>query len=153
MRSRLERYIGKCSSRRLSGLFFLIAYFIIASTPAVAKGFQSPEECLAYSGEAHLNCLYAYIEVQQDTIVKLESKLQKEQQDSQKLRDNINRQLSLNEALRQGINERERSQTVYRYPQIGLYSGFSYGFGRNRYHRRFFEPRFGFHFGPYYPIW
>ena len=58
---------------------FLMVMGILAgtvlATPSWSGGFTSPEECLAYSGHAHMNCLYAYIEIQQNKISKLEEKL------------------------------------------------------------------------------
>ncbi|MCA9471498.1 MAG: hypothetical protein MRJ96_01160 [Nitrospirales bacterium] len=135
------------------GLLVFAACYAALSTNALSKGFQSPEECLAYDGDAHLNCVYAYIEVQRDTIMKLESQLHKEQQTSGKLRNTVDRQLSIHERLERQIAKHERNVDTYRYPPIGLYSGFPYGFGQYPYHRRFFGPRFGFHIGPYSPIW
>ena len=137
----------------MTGLLFCLIGSITAPLEASSSGFKSPEECLAYSDDAHLNCLYAYIEIQRDKIIQLETNLNEEKRTTQQLQDNVNHEHSLNEMLQQRISERENDVDAYRYPPIGLYSGFSHYFGRPRYYRRFFQPQLGFHIGPYYPYW
>ena len=122
-------------------------------TKAISGGFNSPEECLAYTHNAHLNCLYAYIEIQQDKILKLEATVNREIRTSQRLQDNVNQQLSLNEVLQQRIYNREDDIEAYRNPRIHIDSGFSYYFGRPRYYRRFFQPHLGFQMGRFYQDW
>ncbi|GJL66488.1 MAG: hypothetical protein NPIRA05_14590 [Nitrospirales bacterium] len=122
--------------------------FLITSPPRVlAGGFESPQECLAYDHDAHLNCLYAYIEIQQDTIGKLETRLNEATRSSQQLQDHVNQQRSVNGRLQQRIRDYSRALDTYRSPRLRDYSGFSYGFGRPRYDRRLFQPHLGFHLG------
>lgn len=130
-----------------------LAFAVTSPTLVLSSGFQSPEECLAYEHDAHLNCLYAYIEIQQDTIVQLETQLDKATRNSQQLQDNVNQQRSANDRLQQRIRDYDRTLDTYRYPRIRDYSGFSYGFSRPRYYRRFFQPHFGFHLGHDDPFW
>ncbi|WP_454062806.1 hypothetical protein [Candidatus Nitrospira salsa] len=135
---------------------FLLTWIIsllISPTLVSSNGFQSPEECLAYDNGAHLNCLYAYIEIQQDKIVKLETQLNTEKRSSQQLQDDVHHQHDLNNVLQQQIKNREDRFNNYRYPRIRSYSGLYYGFGPPRYYRRFFQPHLGFHAGQFYPDW
>ena len=63
------------SNTRVFGGFVIVMGMLagtVLATPSWSAGFKSPEECLAYSGDAHLNCLYAYIEIQQGKISKLQ---------------------------------------------------------------------------------
>ncbi|GJL55310.1 MAG: hypothetical protein NPIRA02_24420 [Nitrospirales bacterium] len=120
---------------------------IVSPNPAISGGFQSPEECLAYDDNAHLNCLYAYIEIQQDTIEKLETRLKTAQHHEQQLNARITRQRSVNDQLEQRIRDHTRALRAYRFPRIRGYSGFSYGVGPSRYYRRLFHPSLGFHIG------
>ncbi len=143
----------RCHRVWMTGLSLCLTWSMTTPPTTLSSGFKSPEECLAYDDAAHLNCLYAYIEIQQEKISQLEAKLNQEKRTSQQLQDNVNHQLSLNEVLQQRISDREHDLEAYRYPPIGLYSGLLYDFGRPRYYRRFFQPQLGFHFGPYYPYW
>ncbi|WP_447970964.1 hypothetical protein [Nitrospira sp. M1] len=126
---------------------------IVFPTSVLSSGFQSPEECLAYADSAHLNCLYAYIEIQQDTIAKLETRITEEQRNAQQLQEHVTRQRSVNDELEQRIQDHNNVRNAYRVPRIRGYSGFSYGFGRPRYYRRFFHPPPGFPMGYYDPYW
>jgi len=58
---------------------------------AEAAGFQSPPECQAYTGDAHLNCLYAYIEMQKDKVAKVEDELKSQKGSLGQLRDQVDR--------------------------------------------------------------
>jgi hypothetical protein len=65
-----------------------------AST-AEAPSFLSPYECRAYSGQAHLNCLYAYIEIQRNKEGKVQQELQAQKESLGQLRDQVDRQQQL----------------------------------------------------------
>ena len=57
---------------RLGFATVLAVTALLLPRAAGAAGFTSPDECKAYEGDAHLNCLYAYIEIQKDKLQKIE---------------------------------------------------------------------------------
>ncbi|WP_447979487.1 hypothetical protein [Candidatus Nitrospira bockiana] len=121
---------------------------------ADAGGFRSPEECLAYSGDAHLNCLYAYIEIQQGKLTKLQEELNTVRAAKAQLQDQVSRDALQADALRRSLTERERradrSPSLHMAPFLGYWSSFGppgpYGF---HYGYRFFGPSYG----PAFPCW
>jgi hypothetical protein len=130
---------------------------LIASGSAQPGGFRSPEECLAYTGDAHLNCLYAYIEIQQGKITKLQEDMATLKANAAQLQDQANRQASMTEELRRGLAEREK---IRQPPLIQVYPYFGYGFSFGgpwaygtpfHYGYRFFGPCYGAF--PAYPCW
>ena len=116
-------------------------------------GYHSPEECLAYSGDAHLNCLYAYIEIQNNTIIKLEETLNTQKRTTHRLQDQVDLHASHAQRLQKQNDTYHRERQEYRYPRLRSYARFSYFFGRPHYYQRLFGPRFGLHFRPYYSGW
>ncbi|MGB0911888.1 MAG: hypothetical protein ACPGYT_16125 [Nitrospirales bacterium] len=154
MDTRLLSYCAHALSLCLAkSLFLCTAWIISIPTDAVSSGFHSPDECLAYTQEAHLNCLYAYIEIQQDKIRELESTVNKEKRTSQRFQDDVNHQLSINDLLQQQIRNQKNDINASRNTRIHIYSGFSYYLGQPRYYRRFFQPHLGFQMGYDYPDW
>jgi hypothetical protein len=124
--------------------------------PAEAGGFKSPEECLAYAGEAHLNCLYAYIEIQQGQISQLQEELRTQKATAGQLQEQVNRQASVTEHLQQRIRDRDQTISDFQRPWIGLsYSygiPFSYSYGHPFFYgRRFFGPCYSLFYS--YPCW
>jgi len=142
-----------------------------ASTAAVAPppsattalGFLSPYECRAYTGDAHLNCLYAYVEIQRSQAGKVEQELRAQKETIGQLRDQVDRQQRLQEQA-----SSSPPPATYMAPPIypgfgylgyGGYPGFGYSapglslylgapgfyYGRSFYGPRFFGPRF---YGP-----
>lgn len=102
-------------------------------TPSVG----SPTECRAYSGAAHLNCLYAYIEIQRSKSGNVEEELKAQKQMLGQLRDQMDRQASASRDLQRSLAERDTaaSSTYIAppiYPGFG-YPGFGYGYGYPRY--------------------
>lgn len=71
-----------------------------ASTPIIG----GPEECRAYTGKAHLNCLYAYIEIQQ---AKMQGELRAQQDMLNGLKAKADAQASVNADLQRRLAERE----------------------------------------------
>jgi hypothetical protein len=112
---------------------------LFMSPCAQAAGFKSPEECLAYTGDAHLNCLYAYIEIQKDKLAKLEDELNNQKGILGQLRDQVNRQTSVTNELQRRMAEQPAAvppspaapypYASYGYPPpVGYYS-YAPGFG------------------------
>ncbi|HKN85284.1 MAG TPA: hypothetical protein VJV04_00345 [Nitrospiraceae bacterium] len=107
------------------------------SPDAIMPGVGSPMECRAYSGAAHLNCLYAYIEIQHSKSGKVEEELNAQKQMLGQLREQMDRQASASQDLQRRLAERDGAASVYlappTYPGLG-YPGFGYpGFGYPRY--------------------
>jgi len=103
----------------------------------ITPGVGSPMECRAYSGPAHLNCLYAYIEIQHSKSGKVEEELNAQKQMLGQLRDQMDRQASTSQDLQRRLAERDGAASSYLpppiYPGLG-YPGFGYpGFGYPRY--------------------
>lgn len=93
---------------------------------------RSPYECLAYSGAAHLNCLYAYIEIQRGRNGNIEEELKAQNHMLGQLRNQMDRQASANQEIQRRLAERDvpssSSASVYVAPPI--YPGFGYpGYG------------------------
>lgn len=122
-----------------------------------AGGFRSPEECLAYTGDAHLNCLYAYIEIQRDKIAKLEEELKTQKATVQQLQEQVNRQASITQQLQRGGEDRDEKVKDFNRFQVVPFLGFSYYYGHPYLGRPFYYgPRFfGPCYGPFppYPCW
>lgn len=140
------------TSHRLLGSLLLVSALsaLVPSDPAEGAGFHSPQECVAYTGDAHLNCLYAYIEIQQGTIAKLEEELKTLKATPQQLQDQVNQQASVTGSLQRTMEAQEkRLQEV---PQIRVipFVGFSYHYGPPSYFGRAF---IGPCYGPWYPCW
>ncbi len=133
-------------------------------TPAMG----SPVECRAYSGAAHLNCLYAYIEIQNSKAGNVEEELQAQKHMLGQLRDQMERQASASQDLQRRLAERDTLSSSpspayvappifpgYAYPGYG-YPGYAYPapglslylgvpgyyWGRPFYGPRFFGPRY-----------
>jgi hypothetical protein len=68
-------------------LICVAADLLFARDHVQAGDFKSPEECLAYSGDAHLNCLFAYIEIQQGKITRLQEELNTQKATAGQLQD------------------------------------------------------------------
>lgn len=138
-------------------------------TPATG----SPPECRAYSGAAHLNCLYAYIDIQNSKAGSLADELKTQKDMLSQLREQVDRQGAASQDLQRTLAEREALSSLsfspyvappiypgYGYPGYGYlgygYPGFGYGYrapglslylGVPGYYwgRPFYGPRF---FGP-----
>jgi hypothetical protein len=138
--------------------FLLVIAVAISSGPAQAAGFKPPQECEAYTGEAHLNCLYAYIELQQSQLGRIEEDLKAQ---NRKLRDLSDKVESNTRAP--GIEKAAplppdpvyvpvpspvpsyAYPPYYAYPPFGYYAPFGFSL--------FLGPRYGYgprYFGPRY---
>ena len=80
----------------LATLLFVGAFLLPRA--AGAAGFQSPDECKAYEGDAHLNCLYAYIELQKDKIQKIEQEQQTQRQRLDQLDNRVTQQSAMQQS-------------------------------------------------------
>jgi hypothetical protein len=99
---------------------------------AITPGIGSPAECRAYSGTAHLNCLYAYIEIQRSKAGNVEQELSEQKHRLGQLRDQMDRQTSANQDQQRQLAERNAppssSASIYVAPPI--YPGYAYpGYG------------------------
>ena len=143
--------------RRFGRLIIAIGLFsgVLLATLSWSAGFKSPEECLAYSGDGHLNCLYAYIEIQKAKISKLEKKLQGQQETTQELQGRLKQQKVRARALERKIDDRADKSRGNQYPLIRPYGGYYYRFGSPYYYDPYFGPPFGYGYGysMYYPWW
>lgn len=130
-----------------------------------------PMECRAYSDAAHLNCLYAYIEIQSSTARNVEEELKAQKEMQGRLREQLDRQAAASQDLRRRLAERDPLSSSpspayvtppifpgYGYPGYGYlgygYSGYGYpapglslylGVPGYYWGRPFYGPRF---FGP-----
>ena len=118
-----------------------------------SAGFKSPEECLAYTGDAHLNCVYAYIEIQKEKISKLEEELHLLKGTANALQEKVNRQSSLTQNLQRRIDDQNQQYQEFRYPRFRPSLGFSYYSGPPYRYGRLFGPYYGFGYGPYSPYY
>ena len=106
--------------------------------------FRGPDECRAYTGTAHLNCLYAYIELQRSRNGRTDEDLRAQKQMLSQLNDQVNRQAAASHDLEQRLSERESSVAlappVYApppvYPSYG-YPGYGYP---GYYYPRYYYP-------------
>ncbi len=134
------------------------------SVAASAPSFRSPQECRAYTGDAHLNCLYAYIEMQQSKTGRIEEELKTQKGMLGQLREQIDRQAAASSDVQRRLDEGQATTpppAVYVQPPVypgyfpGYYypsPGLSFFFGVPRYYYgypfygpRFYGPRF---YGP-----
>ena len=162
-----------CTTHRASRWSWLFSAVLcigvmVSGRAVEAEGFRPPEECKAYTGDAHLNCLYAYIEMQKDKLTKFDDELRTQKGALAQLRDQVDRQASMTDDLQRRMAERPNGASptppVYTYPpvvggfygyppMIGAYPypapGFSFYVGPRFYygppyyfyHHRFFGPR------------
>ena len=93
---------------------------------AAAPSFLSPYECRAYAGDAHLNCLYAYIEIQRDKAAKVQDDLRAQRESLGQLREQVDRQQRLQEQAASSPPPVTTYVTPPLYPP--LYPGFGYGY-------------------------
>ena len=155
MKGRKIRSAAALPPSVFSGLVMVMGVIaaMVLENPSWSAGFKSPEECLAYSGDAHLNCLYAYIEIQQDKISKLEKKLSGQQNATQKIQGRLKQQAIRAQALERKIQDQNTQSGSYRYQGIRPYAGLYYRFGSPYYYDPYFGPPFGYSYGLYYPWW
>lgn len=98
----------------------------------ITPGAGSPAECQAYSGAAHLNCLYAYIEIQRSKNGRVEEELNAQKQTLGQLRDQMDRQASASRDVQRRLAERDSalSSPAPTYIAPPIYPGFGYpGYG------------------------
>jgi hypothetical protein len=144
----------------LSFLIFLASGVTLAPGFAQAAGFKPPEECLAYTGDAHLNCLYAYIELQKNQLGRIEDELKAQRGKLGELSDKVESRASSSTIEKAApvpadpiyvpvptpAPQAYYYPPYYAYPPVGfgLYLGAPfYGY----YGPRFYGPRY---FGPRY---
>ena len=126
----------------------LLLGLLLVPAQSFPAGFSSPEECLAYSGDAHLNCLYAYIEIQQEEISKLKKKLSGQEIERQELQGKLKQQRVRAHALERKMADHENQSKKDQYRFIRPYGGYYYWYGSPYYYDPYFGPPFGY---PYWP--
>lgn len=94
-------------------------------TPSVG----SPVECRAYSGAAHLNCLYAYIEIQNSKAGHVEEELKEQKHMLGQLRDQMDRQAAASQDLQRRLAEQASSAPSPAYVAPPIVSGYAYPYG------------------------
>lgn len=139
----------------------LAFWWMVSPDTTLAAGFKPPEECEAYSGDAHLNCLYAYIEIQKEKTGKIEEELKAQKEKLDKLDAKLDRQEEARTAPAPSTTVIPAPVYPNYYPGYAYPPGFFYGgsglslyfgspgfyYGRPFYGPRFYGPRY---FGPRY---
>lgn len=93
-----------------------------------AQGFGSPGECQAYTGDAHVKCLYAYIEAQQRRLAQIEEAIHGQMGDVDQLGQQVDRQAALPQEIPQSVTDPTQS-SAYSYPPVApgyAYAGYGY---------------------------
>ncbi|MGH7258642.1 MAG: hypothetical protein ACREIM_09690 [Nitrospiraceae bacterium] len=127
----------------------------------LADDSAGPWECSGYNGDAHTRCLQAFIEVQRETISKLEGELKSQQGSVNQLREQADRQSAATADLQRQLSETSHAAAsvppvqFYSYPPagVGLYLGSPWYYGSSYFYRPYFGPRVFFgprYFGPRY---
>lgn len=104
----------------------------VAAAPArppdtITPGVGSPVECRAYSGAAHLNCLYAFIEIEHNKARNIEEELKTQKHMLGQLRDQMDRQASASQDLQRKLAERDAiSSSAPAYIPPPIYPGYGY---------------------------
>ena len=144
-------------STRCCSLLPGVVLAALLAQPTWAGGFHSPEDCQAYSGEAHLQCLYALIEIQQGKISKLEGEMKAQGGSLRQLREEHDRQAAATADMQRRLEQQSMVSPpvvqvlppVYVWPRFypGYYPGYvvpapglSLYFGAPYYGPRFFGP-------------
>ena len=107
----------------------LLCGSLLGITGAIqAHGFGSPDECQAYTGDAHVRCLYAYIELQQKKLSQIEEAIHGQIVDVDQMRQQVDRQAALPQEIPQSVTDPTQSQ-AYSYPPVApgyAYAGYGY---------------------------
>jgi len=135
--------------------------FVCSGGIVLADESAGPWECSGYHGDAHMRCLQAFIEVQQEKLSSLEGELKSQQGSVNQLREQVDRQSAATSDLQRQLSETSRAAAVappvqfYSYPPVGmgLYLGSPWYYGSSYFYRPYFGPRVFFgprYFGPRY---
>ena len=149
--------------RGRSAVFTAVIGIICSCSGGIVLADESagPWECSGYNGDAHTRCLQAFIEVQRETISKLEGELKSQQGSVNQLREQADRQSAATADLQRELSETSRANAAappvqfYSYPPagVGLYLGSPWYYGSSYFYRPYFGPRVFFgprYFGPRY---
>lgn len=98
-------------------------------SPSRTPATGSPAECRAYSGAAHLNCLYAYIEIQNSKAGQVEEALKEQKHLLGELRDQMDRQAATNQDLQRKLAERDTLASSPAYVAPPIVAGYAYPYG------------------------
>lgn len=111
----------------------LTALVLLTALPVRAANEPVPWECSNYDGAARTRCLSTLVELQRDRIGQLESKLQAQQGEIDRLRNQIDRQAIATSELQKRLSERPAPVLLpppYPYPYVypprvglGIYLG------------------------------
>ena len=95
---------------------------------AHAQGFGSPVECQAYTGDAHVKCLYAYIKAQQNRLSQIDEAIHEQMGDVDQMRQQVDRQAALSQEIPESVTDPSQAP-VYSYPAVApgyAYAGYGY---------------------------
>ena len=115
-----------CASqgRRCLASAILCGILLGAAGHAQAQGFGSPDECQAYRGEDHVNCLYAYIGLQQKRLAQIEEAIHRQTG----VMDQMQQQAVVPQEIRQTDTD-PLAAPAYTYPPVApgyAYAGYGY---------------------------
>ena len=97
--------------RRSRSAVFTAVIVICSCSGGIVLADESagPWECSGYNGDAHTRCLQAFIEVQRETISKLEGELKSQQGSVNQLREQADRQSAATADLQRELSETSRA--------------------------------------------
>ena len=97
---------------------------VLAGLPAHASESQTPWECSSYTGDARTRCLEAFAESQRDQIATLQGKFQAQQETVNRLKDQLDRQISTSADLQRQLAQPpavvHTVPPLYAYPPVGF---------------------------------
>ena len=79
-----------------------------AANMAQTQGFGSPDECRAYTEEAHVNCLYAYIEMQKRKLAQIEKAIHRQTGIMKQRQEWVNQQAAAPQEFPQTVTDRRQ---------------------------------------------
>ena len=82
-----------------------------------AQGFGSPDECRAYTGETHVPCLYAYIEMEQRTLAQIEESIHRQTGVMEQRQERVDQQAAAPQETPQTVTD-PAAAPVFTYPPV-----------------------------------
>lgn len=109
-------------------VLFLCSTLLCVSIPVQAQAFGSPGECDAYTGDAHVQCLYTYIEMQQKRLTQIEEAIHGQMGDGDQIYQPVDRRAALPQEIPQSVAD-PAAPATYTYPPVApgyAYAGYGY---------------------------
>ena len=108
----------------------IVAGSLLTATGVLqAQGFGSPDECQSYTGDAHVKCLYAYIEAQQKRLAQIEGTIHRQMGDVDRMMtQQSDPQVAQPPDIPQSVVDPTQAP-VYSYPPVApgyAYAGYGY---------------------------